>query len=121
MKKVLVVDDSKTALMMTTTILSRARYAVATPGDGEEGLARALAEPPDAILLDVIMPRMGGFEACQRLRQEAATRDLPIIMVTTRGEPVNVQAGFESGCNDYVTKPIDAVELLAKLRDQLGE
>ncbi len=121
MKKVLLVDDSSTVLMMERMVLKKRSYEILTASNGEEGVRRALAERPDVILMDVIMPEMNGFEACRRLRQEEATRDIPIIMVTTRGEQVNVETGFESGCNDYITKPVDPLELLAKLRDQLGE
>ena len=120
-KKVLLVDDSNTILMMEKMVLRKTEYQVVTASDGEEGVARALAERPDLILMDVVMPKMNGFEAVRRLRQEEATREVPIIMVTTRGEAANVEAGFESGCNDYVTKPIDSIELLSKLRDHLGE
>ena len=121
MKKVLLVDDSNTILMMEKMVLKKTPYQVITASNGEEGVARALAERPDLILMDVVMPKMNGFDAVRRLRQEAATRDIPVIMVTTRGEAANVEAGYESGCNDYVTKPIDSVELITKLRDQLGE
>jgi DNA-binding response OmpR family regulator len=121
MKKILLVDDSKTILMMERMVLNKIGYEILTANDGEEGVARALAERPDVILLDVVMPKMGGFEVCRRLRQEETTKNVPIIMVTTRGEAANVEAGYQSGCNDYITKPIDALELLAKLRDQLGE
>jgi CheY-like chemotaxis protein len=121
MKKVLLVDDSSTVLMMEKMVLKKRAYEILTASNGEEGVERALAERPDVILMDVIMPRMNGFEACRRLREEEATKNIPIIMVTTRGESVNVETGFESGCNDYITKPVDALELLTKLRDQLGE
>jgi DNA-binding response OmpR family regulator len=121
MKKVLLVDDSNTVLMMERMVLKKRDYQILTASNGEEGVRRALAERPDVILMDVIMPEMNGFEACRRLRQEEATKNIPIIMVTTRGESANVETGFESGCNDYITKPVDALELLAKLRDQLGE
>ena len=120
-KKILLVDDSSTILMMEKMILKKSPYQILTASNGEEGVARALAEKPDLILMDVVMPKMTGFEAVRRLRQEEATRNTPVIMVTTRAEPVNVEKGYECGCNDYVTKPIDATELLAKLRKQLGE
>jgi CheY-like chemotaxis protein len=121
MKKVLLVDDSSTVLMMEKMVLKKSTYEIITASNGEEGVTRALEHRPDVILMDVIMPRMNGFEACRRLRQEEATKNTPIIMVTTRGEAVNVETGFESGCTDYITKPVDALELLSKLRDQLGE
>jgi CheY-like chemotaxis protein len=121
MKKILLVDDSATILMMQKMALKTTNYKVVTANNGAEGVAKAIAELPDLILMDVIMPKMTGFEACRELRKQEATKDIPIIMVTTRGEPVNVEEGFESGCTDYVTKPIDTFELLNKLRDQLGE
>jgi CheY-like chemotaxis protein len=121
MKTVLLVDDSATILMMQKMVLKTTPYKVITANNGEEGVRKAIAEKPDLILMDVIMPRMTGFEACRKLRQQDATKDIPIIMVTTRGEPLNVEEGFQSGCTDYVTKPIDSFELLNKLKDQLGE
>jgi CheY-like chemotaxis protein len=120
-KKILLVDDSSTALMITQVLLSRSAYAIATARDGREAVAKAIASPPDAILMDVVMPHMSGIEACRALRAEESTRQIPIILVTTRGDGDSVEAGFASGCNDYVTKPINGPELLSKLRDQLGE
>jgi DNA-binding response OmpR family regulator len=119
-KKILCVDDSSTILMMERMILSKGPYDLVTASDGEEAVNKALAERPDLILMDVVMPRMNGFDACRRIREEEATRTTPVIMVTTRGEVQNMENGFESGCNDYVTKPINATELLSKLRNYLG-
>ena len=119
-KKILCVDDSATILMMERMILSKGPYDLVTASDGEEAVSKALAERPDLILMDVVMPRMNGFDACRRIRQEEATRTTPIITVTTRGEVQNMENGFESGCNDYVTKPINATELMTKLRNFLG-
>jgi len=119
-KKILVVDDSRTALFMVTTILRKERYELVTASDGEQALEVAAAELPDLILMDVIMPRKTGFEACRELKRREDTKGIPIILVTTRGEGENVEAGFQSGCNDYVTKPINAQELLTKVRDHMG-
>jgi len=120
-KKVLLVDDSSTALLMEKMILGKGPYALLTAANGEEAVAKALAEVPDLILLDVMMPRMNGFEACRRIRQSEATRSVPIIMVTTRGEAGHVEEGFASGCSDYITKPINSSELLAKVQSFLGD
>ena len=119
-KKILVVDDSRTALFMVTTILRKERYELVTASDGEQALEVAAAELPDLILMDVIMPRKTGFEACRELKRREDTKLIPVILVTTRGEGENVEAGFQSGCNDYVTKPINAQELLTKVRDHMG-
>ena len=116
-KKILVVDDSKTALFMVTTILKKEPYQLLTATDGEQAVQVAAAEHPDLVLMDVVMPRMTGFEACRELKRREDTKAIPVILVTTRGEEENVEIGFESGCNDYVTKPVNGQELLAKVRD----
>jgi len=120
-KKILLVDDSNTVLMMEKMILSQERYDLVVARNGAEGVKQALAEAPDLILMDVVMPEMNGFEAVRVLRATEATRTTPIIMVTTRGEAASVEAGFENGCNDYVTKPVNSSELLAKVRNLLAE
>jgi CheY-like chemotaxis protein len=120
MKKVLLVDDSMTTLVMESMIL-HGRYELVKARNGEEAIARALAENPDLILLDVVMPVLDGFSTCERLRQHEQTKNTPIIMVTTRGEEANLERGYSVGCTDYVTKPIDAAELLSKVRNYLDE
>jgi CheY-like chemotaxis protein len=120
-KRVLLVDDSATILMMEKMILLRGPYEVTTARDGMEALEKAREERPDLILLDVVMPRMDGFETCRRLREQNETRDIPVIFVTTRGESDNVETAFKSGATDHVTKPINSAELLAKLRNHLGD
>ena len=120
-KKILLVDDSNTILMMEKFILREQAFEIITACDGEEGVRKTLEHRPDVILLDVIMPRMGGFEACRQLRAHEATRATPVIMVTTRGEAPNVEAGWTAGCSDYITKPINGIELLAKVRNFLSD
>jgi DNA-binding response OmpR family regulator len=120
-KRVLVVDDSQTMRMMVEVMLRRSSYDVVTARDGDEAVAKATANPPDAILMDVMMPKLSGIEACRVLRAEQSTKGVPIILVTTRGEQASIDAGFASGCNDYVTKPVDSRELLEKLRALLNE
>ena len=120
-KKVLLVDDSSTTLMLERLILSHSPYDIITAKDGVEAVEKARSERPDLIVMDLMMPRMGGFEACQQIRTHETTRDIPIIVVTTRGEPQNREAGFAHGCSDFVTKPLNSVELLSKLRNFLGE
>jgi DNA-binding response OmpR family regulator len=120
-KKILLVDDSSTILMMEKFILRNGPYDLVTATNGEEGVRKASEHLPDLILLDVIMPKMGGFEACKLIRSNEGTSQIPIIMVTTRGEAANVEAGWANGCTDYVTKPINSIELLAKVRNFLGD
>lgn len=120
-KKVLIVDDSSTTLMMERMILERRTpYQCVTAMNGAEAVAKAEVENPDLILMDVVMPKMNGFDACKELRQKESTRETPIILVTTRGEESYVEAGFQSGCNDYITKPINSSELVKLLQSYLG-
>jgi CheY-like chemotaxis protein len=120
-KKILLVDDSSTVLLMEKMILSKSEYDVVTARDGVEGVEKARSELPDLILMDVVMPRMDGFEAVRKLREDDSTRSIPVIMVTTRGELQSVETGYASGCSDYVTKPINGLELLTKVRSCLGQ
>jgi DNA-binding response OmpR family regulator len=120
-KKILLVDDSSTILMMEKLILKKGPYELTMAGDGAEAVAAAQAERPDLILMDVVMPKVDGFEACRRLRADPATKAIPVIMVTTRGEAENMELGFGVGANDYLTKPINGLELLAKVKGLLGE
>ena len=120
-KKILIVDDSKTTLFMESMILRKGPYDLVTAMNGQQAVDKALEERPDLILMDVVMPRMTGFQACRALRERPETKGIPVILVTTRGEQENIEAGFASGCSDYVTKPIDGVELLAKIRNYVGE
>jgi len=120
-KKILLVDDSSTVLLLHRMMLSHCGYELLTAMDGQEALEKASTERPDLIFLDVIMPRMDGFQTCRALRSRPETKNVPIILVTTRGEPHYVRQGFESGCTDYITKPFDGEELLAKVRGHLEE
>jgi PleD family two-component response regulator len=120
-KKILLVDDSRTSLFMEQMILKKGPYDIVTAGDGQEAVEKATAFQPDLIVMDVIMPRMTGFEACAELRKHKETEQIPVILVTTRGEGDNVEKGYAAGCNDYVTKPVNGAELLAKVRNQLAE
>lgn len=120
-KKILLVDDSSTVLLMEKMILSKSPYDLVTAADGQEGFSKAVSERPDLILLDVVMPKMDGFEVCRRLRERDELRQVPVIMVTTRGELRSVETGYQSGCTDYITKPINGLELLSKVKTYLGD
>jgi len=120
-RKILLVDDSETVLMMEKMILKKQPYQLITAKNGMEGVEKALEIRPDLILMDVVMPQMNGFEAVRCLRQREATRSVPIIMVTTQAEAESMETAYESGCSDYITKPIDCTELLTKVRNILGD
>ena len=121
-KKILLVDDSKTALMLEQLVLSaEPNYVIISAQDGQEAVEKAVAESPDLVLMDVVMPRMNGFEACKQLRNNKATCGIPVILVTTKGQEEDVEAGFEHGCCDYLTKPIHEHELINMVEAYLGE
>jgi CheY-like chemotaxis protein len=119
-KKVLIVDDSNTVLMMEKMILAKGSFDIVTARDGVEAIAKARSEQPDVILLDVMMPNLDGFSACAAIRAQTETAGIPIVMVTTRGEEHNIEHAFRNGCTDYVTKPINGLELLTKLQNILS-
>ncbi|HWP09588.1 MAG TPA: response regulator [Polyangiaceae bacterium] len=119
-RKILLVDDSATVLMMERMILAAERFEVLTANNGLEAQEKARREQPDLILMDIVMPKVTGLEACKALRADPTTSHIPIILVTTRGEPQTVEQGYEVGCNDYVTKPVNSSELLSKIRNILG-
>lgn len=114
-KRILLVDDSRTAIMMQQAVLSTLGCEISTANDGAEAVAKAMTSRPDLILMDVEMPNMDGFTACQRLREKLGP-DLPIILVTTRGSADYVRRGFESGCSGYLTKPVTSLDLLSKAK-----
>jgi DNA-binding response OmpR family regulator len=120
-KKILLVDDADTILMMERMILNKSGYDLITAKDGQEAVAKAVSERPDLILMDVVMPRMNGFEACKQLKKQDDTKTIPIVMITTRGEEENIETGYESGCDDYITKPLNGLEVLTKVKNYLGE
>jgi CheY-like chemotaxis protein len=119
-KKILIVDDSKTVLLMEKMILISHPYDIVMAHNGEEAVSKAALEMPDAILMDVMMPEMNGLDACRAIKRLGSTGHIPVILVTTRGEAATVEAGYVSGCAVYVTKPINAAELIAKLQNVLA-
>ncbi len=120
-KKILLVDDSSTVLLLERMILSKNEYDVVTAKDGLEGVEKAVSEKPDLIVMDVMMPRMDGYEACRVLRAQDATKQIPIIMVTGSTERANGDTAQANGCNAFVGKPINGLELLAKVRGCLDQ
>lgn len=115
-RKVLVVDDSDTDRKSLEQICSGAGYVVLTAKSGIEAVAKAKSERPDAILLDVIMPDMNGFQACRSLTSTAETKNIPVILVSSKGEKTDKVWGEEQGAKGYVTKPYTPDQILSQLR-----
>ncbi len=112
-ERVLIVEDDATVAEVVSRYLQAEGYAVATSSDGAEGLRRALADPPDLVVLDLMLPSLDGLEVCRRLRAEAP---VPVIILTARGEEADRIAGLELGADDYVAKPFSPRELTARVK-----
>jgi DNA-binding response OmpR family regulator len=103
--------------MMSEMILKDGPFKILTASDGAQAVDVAVSEQPDLILMDVCMPNKDGFEALKEIRTREETQAIPVIMVTTRGEAENIELGYETGCNDYVTKPVNGQELVSKINN----
>lgn len=117
--RVLIVDDTETMRRYEHLLLSEEGYDLDMATNGVEALERVSKAQPDLILLDIMMPEMDGIECCRRIKSNEASSNVKIIMVTTKGEYNRVKEAFSAGCDDYVTKPIDRLELLSKIRELL--
>ena len=117
---VLAADDDEDILSLVTFRLERSGYTVLQARDGAEALELALAEKPDLAVLDVMMPKMDGFELTRRLRAHEATSRMPIILLTARAQDSDVQEGFDAGADDYLRKPFSPQELRSRVQAILG-
>jgi len=115
-RTILVIDDEPELVKLLDYNLSKAGYLVISAKDGEAGLAAARKHAPDAIILDIMMPGLDGWEVCKRLRQDPATAALPLLMLTAKGEEGDRVLGLELGADDYLTKPFGVRELVARVK-----
>lgn len=118
-EKILIVDDDADTLKLVSLMLQRQGYEVAAANSGMMALQKAVAEHPDLIILDVMMPDMNGYDICRRLRAAPTTREIPIIMFTAKTLIDDKVAGFEAGADDYLTKPTHPVELATRVKQVL--
>ena len=116
-KKILVVDDSPTERHVISELLVRSGYQVITAENGEEGIEKARREKPDLILMDVVMPGLNGYQATRTLTRDESTKQIPIIVCTSKGQETDRIWGLRQGALDYLVKPVNAVELLAKIAE----
>ena len=114
-KKVLIVDDEPNIVAALEFLLEKNGYQVQVAANGEEALARLDDFAPDLVLLDVMVPKVSGYEVCQRMRAQPKWRDIKIVMLSARGREVEVEKGMSLGADLYVTKPFSSAELVATI------
>jgi two-component system, OmpR family, alkaline phosphatase synthesis response regulator PhoP len=114
--KILIADDHPEGAELIEAYLDGAGWEVRTAGDGDATMKAVHEWKPDVLLLDIMMPKLSGFEVCKRLRADAATRDLPILMITALDQPSDVDRAVEAGTNDYLTKPINKTDLVMRVK-----
>jgi twitching motility two-component system response regulator PilH len=115
MAVILIVDDSPTELHLFQNMLARNGFDVLVADSGEEGLRQARTSHPDCVLMDVVMPGMNGFQATRKLTHDAATADIPVIMITTKDQESDKVWGMRQGAVEYIVKPVTEKDLVAKI------
>jgi DNA-binding response OmpR family regulator len=119
-KRVLIVDDEPSIVISLEYLLQREGYETAVAPDGEEALAALAEQAPDLVVLDVMLPKMNGFEVCERIRADPRWRGTKILMLTARGRDTEVTRGLRLGADAYVTKPFSTKDLMAEVNQLLG-
>ncbi len=119
MAHILIIDDSPTDVRVFTTLLEKAGHTVSVAGNAEDGIERARSRRPDAVIMDVIMPGMNGFQATRTLSRDPETRDIPILIVTTKSMETDRVWGLRQGARDFITKPINEKDFLARIDNLL--
>lgn len=120
-KRILIIEDEVRFLEGLELYLKKAGYEVLKATEGLEGLRKALEAAPDLVILDIMMPDMNGYEVCRRLRANSETEDLPVLMLTAKTQVGDKVAGFKSGADDYLTKPVHLAELRARVEALLKQ
>ncbi|MDX9874217.1 MAG: twitching motility response regulator PilH [Spongiibacteraceae bacterium] len=120
MPRVLIVDDSPTETYKISSVLSKHGFEVLTASSGEDGVSVARAELPDVVLMDIVMPGLNGFQATRQLSRDAATKDIPVIIVTTKDQETDRVWGERQGARGYLTKPVDDKVLIQAIRDVIS-
>lgn len=118
--RVLIADDTPQAAELLEAYLGDSPYELRTVADGEQTLREVAAWRPDLILLDIMMPRISGFEVCKRLRADPATQDIAILMITALDQPSDMERAVEAGAHEFMSKPINKADLLRRVRALLA-
>ncbi len=121
MGKILVAEDEPDIRELIGFTLRFAGHTVQTVPNGEEALHAALQDPPDLILMDVRMPRMTGYEACERMKQEPTIKDIPVVFLSAKGQDSEIRTGMAAGASEYLLKPFAPDELTQRVRDLLAQ
>jgi len=119
MTKILIAEDERDIRDLITFTLKFAGYEVVAAGDGQEALEKALVEIPDMIMMDVRMPRMTGYEACQRMKGEPAIKDIPVVFLSAKGQDAEIRTGLDMGAEEYLLKPFAPTELVERVGELL--
>lgn len=117
--RVLIADDNPQGVELLEAYLAETDFETDTASDGEETLRKVAEFQPDLILLDIMMPKISGFEVCKRLREQSDTRDIAVLMITALDQPSDVDRAVEAGTTDFLTKPINKTELLVRVNSAL--
>ncbi len=119
-QRILIVDDEPNIVVSLEFLMKREGYETVVAGDGEAALDAVVERPPDLVILDVMLPKMNGFEVCQRIRADPRRRGIKIIMLTAKGRETEVAKGIGLGADAYVTKPFSTKDLVAQIKQMLG-
>ncbi len=115
--RVLIVDDSPTEMHILSTLMEKLGHTVITANNGEEGVVTAKAQQPDLVLMDVVMPGINGFQATRQLHRDDSTKNIPVIIVSTKDQATDKMWGQRQGAKGYVTKPVEEQELIDTIAD----
>ena len=119
--RILVVDDEIYIVHILDFSLGMEGYEVVTALDGEEGLQKAIEFKPDLIVLDIMMPKMDGYETCKALKADERTKNVPVILLSAKGRNVDMQTGYDVGADEYITKPFSPRKLVDRINTMLGQ
>ncbi len=119
--RILVVDDEIYIVHILDFSLGMEGYEVVTALDGEEALRKVKEAKPDLIVLDIMMPKMDGYETCKALKSDDSTKDIPVILLSAKGRNVDMQTGYDVGADDYITKPFSPRKLVDRINAMLGQ
>ncbi|HYV51078.1 MAG TPA: response regulator [Dongiaceae bacterium] len=119
--RILVVDDEIYIVHILDFSLGMEGYEVVTALDGEEGLQKAIEFKPDLIVLDIMMPKMDGYETCKALKADERTKNIPVILLSAKGRNVDMQTGYDVGADEYITKPFSPRKLVDRINAMLGQ